>query len=396
MENISVREAAEKWGISVRRVQTLCSNGRINGAVRFGRSWMIPADAQKPDDPRRERDMSREALNVEFSSFIEKIGEPMPRDNPDSILDTVNDERERRQFVAQLAYLRGDFQKVLSCFRKAEGDFIARSCIAPFAIAAAASLGDFDTCTEISKPYKLHDVGSTRDVISYFEELNFATIAMSATAPSMMPDWIKAGDFSNLPGILQIEAFQIRARYLLAIGRTEAALAVAETALAIYSGDRGIRYFTIGLLLACATSCYVLDRTEECRRWLMETLHICLPHGFVTPIAEMLLNFGGIAEKCILQIYPESYDAVIGQCKRTIKNWIFFHNYFTKENITDILTIREYHIAQLVAQRIPYAEIASRQGVSVSSIKKTVQNIYAKLFVSNRTELAKLVLLGKS
>ena len=50
---ISVKEAAEKWQISERRVQRLCESGRVKGVKRFGHSWMIPADAEKPFDLRR-------------------------------------------------------------------------------------------------------------------------------------------------------------------------------------------------------------------------------------------------------------------------------------------------------------------------------------------------------
>lgn len=49
---ISVNEAAEKWGISDRRVRTLCTEGKIPGAYRENRSWKIPADAPKPADGR--------------------------------------------------------------------------------------------------------------------------------------------------------------------------------------------------------------------------------------------------------------------------------------------------------------------------------------------------------
>lgn len=41
MEYITANEAAEKWGISGRRVQLLCKQGRIRGARRFGWAWVI-------------------------------------------------------------------------------------------------------------------------------------------------------------------------------------------------------------------------------------------------------------------------------------------------------------------------------------------------------------------
>ena len=55
MDYITVREAAVKWDISQRRVQKLCEQGRIQGVLRFGKSWMIPSDAKKPADPRKIR-----------------------------------------------------------------------------------------------------------------------------------------------------------------------------------------------------------------------------------------------------------------------------------------------------------------------------------------------------
>ncbi len=43
MEYLSIRQTAEKWGLSVRRIQVLCAGERIPGAVRIGYSWAIPA-----------------------------------------------------------------------------------------------------------------------------------------------------------------------------------------------------------------------------------------------------------------------------------------------------------------------------------------------------------------
>ena len=53
MDYMTAKEAAEKWAISPRRVQVLCAQGKILGAVRFGVTWAIPKDAQKPKDGRR-------------------------------------------------------------------------------------------------------------------------------------------------------------------------------------------------------------------------------------------------------------------------------------------------------------------------------------------------------
>lgn len=52
MEYLSVRQTAEKWGISTRRVNELCAEFKIPGATKIGSYWAIPADAVRPKDGR--------------------------------------------------------------------------------------------------------------------------------------------------------------------------------------------------------------------------------------------------------------------------------------------------------------------------------------------------------
>lgn len=55
MDYITAQEAAEKWGISRRRVQILCVEGRIDGAVKKANLWLIPKSVEKPIDGRIHR-----------------------------------------------------------------------------------------------------------------------------------------------------------------------------------------------------------------------------------------------------------------------------------------------------------------------------------------------------
>ena len=50
MEYLSIKQISERWELSPRRIQVLCANGRIDGAVRIGYAWAIPSDAEKPSD----------------------------------------------------------------------------------------------------------------------------------------------------------------------------------------------------------------------------------------------------------------------------------------------------------------------------------------------------------
>ena len=68
MEYCTIHETAEKWGISVRRLQVLCAQGRVEGAERLGRAWAIPLAAQKPTDAR-----------VKSGKYIKKRTEEMSK-----------------------------------------------------------------------------------------------------------------------------------------------------------------------------------------------------------------------------------------------------------------------------------------------------------------------------
>ena len=49
---MTLKEAAEKWGVTPRRVNYYCAAGRISGAVKMATIWLIPKDAEKPIDGR--------------------------------------------------------------------------------------------------------------------------------------------------------------------------------------------------------------------------------------------------------------------------------------------------------------------------------------------------------
>lgn len=53
MEYFTTNEMAKKWGVSARRIALLCAEGRIEGALKKGKTWLIPSDADKPVDPRK-------------------------------------------------------------------------------------------------------------------------------------------------------------------------------------------------------------------------------------------------------------------------------------------------------------------------------------------------------
>lgn len=70
MNYMTVKEAAEKWKISDRRVRILCNEGKIQGVVKKGRSYIIPQDAIKPADG---RSMKGKVIPEEYKELFERI-----------------------------------------------------------------------------------------------------------------------------------------------------------------------------------------------------------------------------------------------------------------------------------------------------------------------------------
>lgn len=50
MDYMTLKEASEKWGVTTRWINYLCTAGRIPGAVKMGTVWLIPKGSEKPAD----------------------------------------------------------------------------------------------------------------------------------------------------------------------------------------------------------------------------------------------------------------------------------------------------------------------------------------------------------
>jgi DNA-binding CsgD family transcriptional regulator len=131
--------------------------------------------------------------------------------------------------------------------------------------------------------------------------------------------------------------------------------------------------------LCCAAAASLLERGKnDARRYLLDAMRLALPHGFITPFAESVTALGGLTEQCLGREFPALSEAVMNQWERTFQNWTGFHNQFTKDNLTLVLTRRENHVAQMVARRVPYAKIAKQQCVSQGRLRNIMQDIYQK------------------
>ena len=401
MEYITAIEAAAKWDVSLRQVQRLAAAGRIPGAEKHARDYLIPADAEKPADPRIGRLERGEPYHINkgksLSRELTEVHEALshicaPLDNPDAILDQACDEQQRIMLEMWLAYPRGDFERVKHLYYEIVQGGAVRLIASGTAIAAAISLGDYPFFTEVETYLKnIVKTGSCAEVTAYAEFM-LAIAYNGMSAPNMLPGWLKNGDFRALPEQAKPTAAYIRVQYTSQQKNPEVLLATAQATLALCASEHKLTDPDTYLRIHCAEACMALSRENDATNYLRSAMQRNLPHGFITPFAERLVHLGGLCERLLEREFPFSYDAVTGQFECTTKNWIIFHNRFTQDNVTHILSLREYQIARLSAQHVPDGKIAEQFCISIGRLKTIKNGIYGKLFVKNRNELARYIL----
>ena len=97
----SVAQIAEQWGISDRRVRILCQQGKIDGVIRKGRTWLIPADAEKPIDGRTTRYQRNDSPYVELFAEVDALKAELAKRRP---LTQGELQRLRDEFLIEYTY----------------------------------------------------------------------------------------------------------------------------------------------------------------------------------------------------------------------------------------------------------------------------------------------------
>ena len=101
MEYMSVKQAAELWSISDRRVRTLCSEGKIPGILKEGRAYKIPVHAIKPVD---ERTLKGIQIPNEYEDLFKRIDAKSSELQKRRPLTQGELERLREQFLLEFTY----------------------------------------------------------------------------------------------------------------------------------------------------------------------------------------------------------------------------------------------------------------------------------------------------
>lgn len=412
MEYFKITEVAERWGISPRRLQILCSAGKIEGAIRFGKAWMIPQNAEKPADGRTKA--AREDKNRENM--------PMPRKTPflhvtdlystpgsaeESIAALGENPEAQTLFAAEIAYSQGDIDRVYDSayylLHKHSGFYAVISAGMLLALCAIWR-GDL----HLWRQAKLHIASAPVRTDADRDIITFSITAIDSVLydVSSFPEWFKIGRFEPLHRDALPAAKVFYAKYLYAVGY---ALATKQFELQGIQGrsllamipntiepmisqavaDRSV-IAEIYLRLTCAAVYHAVGNDEQAVFHIDRAVVLALPDRLYGILAEYGRTLDSLLEQRICAVDSAAWAAVKDRYRVYFTGWTKLSGSVRGRNLTTILTAREREVAKLAAFGMKNVEIAASLNMSLSAVKQAVSNISNKTGVT-RDEFAAIL-----
>lgn len=404
MNYITVKEAAKKWNVSTRRVQILCSQDRIKGAYRFGKSWMIPSMAVLPNARRKEEEphlpMPRKSPFLDMTNLYNKAGEA---EKCAEML--INQPEAHALFEAQIAYRRGEIEKVYEqarYFLHAHSGFYAILGGGMLLAQCAIWRGDLYLWKEAKKhifeaPCKdAHD----RELVS----LALAIIDSSIYDNKDYPEWFKIGNFEVLPGDAHPAAKVFYVKYLYMAAH---AIATKQFKLEGVEGLALMRMIPntieplisqavldktiipeMFLRMSCAVAYYNSGQREKAIVHMDKAIALALPdqlYGFLT---EYLRHFGDLLEERIALQNKDAVVAVKALYNIYSVGWVRLSSQVKEKYIAIHLDPKDRELAKLSAFGFTAKEIASMLYLSESTVNHDITRIINKAGLLNKKELA--------
>ena len=406
MNLITVKQAAEKWGVTPRRVQGLCKEGKIKGATRWERTWMIPAHAVLPSAANEEDPtlpMPRRSPFLDMTNIYDRAG---AADECGAMLE--NNPEARALFDAQIAYRRGEIDKVYDrarYFLSTHSGFYAILGGGLLLAQCAIWRGDIYLWNEAKRhiceaPCKTQ---VERDIVS----LSIAIADSSIYNNNDYPEWFTIGNFELLPPDAHPAAKVFYIKYLYM-----AAFAIASKQLEM-EGVQGLALMRmipntiepfitqavvdktvlpeIYLRMSCAVAYHNTGNREAAIRHLDKALALALPDKMYGLIVEYMRHFDGLLEERLALVAPEAIDIVKDMYRTYSTGWSRLGGAVRNKNIASNLTSREREVAKLVAFGFTTKDVASMLYISESTVKQTVLRVVQKTGVKDRSEFSSIL-----
>ncbi|MCR8908857.1 LuxR C-terminal-related transcriptional regulator [Thermophilibacter sp. ET337] len=396
MEFITAGEAARRWGVSERRVQHLCAEGRVPGAERFGRAWRIPAAAPKPDDPRRAASLSpasRPAPRLS-AALMPLTSSSFSPGHAREYVESLEGGPLRDVALAELAYFtarHGDAVD-LAAPHMEDDDLGVRLSACLICAYANLPLGRIDralAALEGARGAAAH--AAERDPRLRAAEgfvAQAASVLLHLPAPDEVPE--PRDVLPLLPPGLRAFACYVQAHAVYLDGDYAHSLGIAQTALVMQGQTYPIP--TVYLHLVAIMDLMSLRRADEAREHLLAAWELARPDDLVEPFAEHHGLLGGMLEAVIKPAWPEDFRRIIDITYRFSAGWRRVHNPATGEDVADNLTTTEFAASMLATRGWTNQEIAEHLGVSAHTVKSYLSSAFSKLGVTRRRDLERFML----
>ena len=391
MNYITVQEAAVRWGISERRVQMFCCEGRVSGALKHNGTWHIPEDAPRPENPRENakkryaRLLPMPLMNTAFTpgraaDIVKKIKDPRQRDIATAELHYFSGHAEAAALIAE-RYL-DDAEPALrlsACLIFAYANLAvgqiqrARAAL----VRVQQSLAAFDETT----PPVLRACGV------------FIVTAASVLLHLPLPDQVPSlrHCLGQLPPGLRQFALYVQAHHTYLDGDYAKSLGIVETALDIEQEKYPIP--SIYLHLVAVMNAVSIKDIALAEKHLLAAWRLAQPDDLIEPFGEHHGLLGGMLEAVIKPQWPGDFKRIIDITYRFSAGWRRVHNPDTGHDVADNLSTTEFAICMLAARDWSDREIADHLGLSVHTVKHHLSNAYSKLGIKGRKGLKDHMLL---
>ena len=405
MQYITVQEAAQKWGVTTRRVQMLCNEEKINGAYRFGKSWMIPSTAVLPKARRKNEEphlpMPRKSPFLDMTNLYNKAG---GADECAKML--VNHPEAHALFEAQIAYRRGEIEKVYEqarYFLQAHSGFYAIIGGGMLLAQCAIWRGDSFLWREAKK--HIFEAPCKDDHDRELVSLSLAIIDSSTYDNKDFPEWFKLGNFEALPGDAHPAAkvFYIKYLYMAAYS-----IATKQYKLEGMEGLSMMRLLPniieplisqsvldgtiipeMYLRMSCAVAYHNSAQKEKAIAHMDKAIKLALADGHYGFLTEYVRHFGGLLEQRISLQDETALVAVNALYNLYSVGWARLSSQVReKVNVATNLDAAEREIAKLCAFGYTNKEISAMLHTSESTISHAITRILNKTGLINKKEFA--------
>lgn len=395
---ISLREAAEKWGVSERRTNQYCAEGRIPGAQKIGNVWAVPVEAEKPKDPRRTRRQTKPAESdmegLRYTNLMPLMNTAFVPGHCMETIEAMAAGPRRDIAMAEYHYFSG--QPELAA-KDAEAYLTSPDMGARLSACLIYAYSNLPMGQIQRARFALEELSSS--LASAAEQtpgLRAASAFAASTGavllhlplPEEMPD---AESFMPLlPQGLRAFSLYVQAHYLYLKGEYAKSAGSVETALVMGAASYPIP--AIYLHLVAVMDYMSMKQPDKAEAHLLTAWDIARPDNLIEGFGEHHGLLGAMLEAVIKPKWPKDFKRIIDITYRFSSGWRRVHNPITGHNVADDLTTTEFAIAMLAARDWTTQEIANHLNISVNTVKIHISEAMRKLNVGNRKDLKKYML----